>query len=92
MIYELTMLVYTRRKISSGGRKMQQKRNVNTTGMTIHLTPSNFTLDRLIINGRHFQYRGIDLNLGDTVRIRQQVGNFVIVEKTRKSGKNYYAV
>lgn len=45
---------------------MQEKRNVNTTGMTIHLTPSNFTLERILINGQHFQYRGIDLSLGDT--------------------------
>ena len=92
MIVVLALLVYTKGNISPGGQKMQEKRNVNTTGMTVHLTPSNFTLDRILINGQHFQYRGIDLSLGDTVRIRQQVGNFLIVDKVRQPGEKYYTV
>lgn len=88
----LARLVYTKIKVVLGDREMEKKRNVNTTGMTIHLTPSNFMVDRILVNGRYFNYRGIDLKMGDTVRIRQQVGNYLVVEKAYKFGKNYYAI
>lgn len=71
---------------------MDKKRNVNTTGMTIHLTPSNFMVNRILVNGKYFSYRGIDLKMGDTVRIRQQIGNYLVVEKAYKFGKKYYEV
>jgi len=86
----LAKLVYTKTKVFLGGLQMNRKRNVNTTGMTIHLTPSNFMANRILVNGHYFDYRGIDLKMGDTVRIRQQVGNFLVVEKAFKYGKNYY--
>lgn len=86
----LAKLVYTKTKVFFWGVQMNRKRNVNATGMTIHLTPSNFMVNRILVNGHYFDYRGVDLNIGDTVRIRQQLGNFLVVEKAFKYGKNYY--